>query len=139
MKAIKLVSVTLFIFIFLFGACKKDEDPLDENTIVLADTSAFTGDLLVQVNHWDGSHNIPSEWGFEVNLYFSRQDADDNMPYLTVKTDNAGEAYFGFLLNGEYYIKGTGSYNGQNYQSDLTPTQVMPRRTNFTVINIKKP
>jgi hypothetical protein len=137
--SIKKLSYLLFPALILIFSCSKDEDPLDPNRVVVDDTSLYTGELMVQVNHWDGSHNIPAEWGFEVSLYFSREDAIDEFPYLTVQTNNMGEAYFGFLNMGNYYIKGSGSEGGQVYQSDITPAQVMPRRLNEVVLNVKQP
>lgn len=133
----------LLVFI-LFGlssvSCKKDDDdPLEPNQIVY-DTTEYSGDLIVQVNHWDGSHNIPADWGFSVFIFNTYEDAINNEPYLLkVYSNSNGVANCGSLLMGNYYIKGTGEENGVIYTSDVIVTQILPQRTNYTVLTVNQP
>ncbi len=130
---IKSIFVLLAIVLIAFASCNKDddEDPYQPNNIVTYDTSGLTGELIIRVYHYNGTHNIPAEWGFKVRLFVTYDDAERNEPYLyEVATNTNGVAYFGYINYGDYYVKGTGSYNGVNYISNINVTQVLAGRLN---------
>lgn len=106
MKSVVFLWLTLWAALCL-TACdtsnKEVVEPATNQTIVVQDTSAYTGQLSVQVI---GLRSDPLT-NADVWLYASYTDYQNKLDLLYLRTDAEGRANFGFVNFGNYYLEAT--------------------------------
>lgn len=109
---------------FCFFSCKKNTVVPNTTTqnIITTDSSHVTGQLTVRVKDVTGLVREA-----DVLVFLNKEDARDSLSLFSLKTNSMGEAYFGFLLYNNYYIK---SYKN-NKSSPLRVIQVIPSKHNY--------
>jgi hypothetical protein len=117
-----LLSLLTFGVISCNSSSSKDNDPQPQ-TIVTSDSSDATGRLYVITYNSAGTSKYS---GAVVKLFLTYDDLKHNLPLYTINSDNSGNADFGYVLKGNYYV--TGSYSG-NFYHDTTVAQVLPQKS----------
>ena len=114
--------------VILFFSCKKTnpEPPVPQN-IVTVDTSAFTGELGVQVYYAINSNYYTAPAGMSVELFAAYEDIQTGLSIYNMATNSSGLAYFGFINYGNYYVRASGNINNVFYKN-VSVVQVRPRR-----------
>lgn len=106
-------------------ACKLDDNnqnnPNNNQTIIEKDSSGTLGKLLVRVFDFNSGNTINNA---DVFLYARYEDINKNLYLNTVKSSGAGQADFGFILAGNYYLRAT---NGS--KADTAIAQVIAKNT----------
>jgi outer membrane protein assembly factor BamE (lipoprotein component of BamABCDE complex) len=108
----------------LFAACSKSTVTPVDNTganIVSIDSSEFNGRLYVNTFDYVSGNRITNA---NVYLYTNYEDIQRNLYLLFQKTNTAGEADFGYLLQGNYYI-----VSESNFKRDTSLVQILSKRT----------
>jgi hypothetical protein len=98
----QLFTLILITGIFL-SACTVDNSGYEPTQpVILNDTSQYTGRLVIRV--YDITNNNEKVDDAEVNLYGEYDDIAKDLPVLTIYSKSNGEADFGYVLKGQYYI-----------------------------------
>ena len=118
--------ILLLIIPISFTACKgSDDDDDTSQPIILTDSSATTGKLIVNVK--DTLNNNLTN--FEVKIFIDKSDFENDLYLLRLPTNSSGTANFGFINYGNYYIKAQGVKSGVLY----TGSDVVQVRAEKTV------
>ncbi len=120
----KQLSLLLACITLLLFSCKLDENRNNTGntqTIISNDSSGTTGRLIVRVFDFNTSNAVANA---DVFLYARYEDINRNMYLNTIRTNNSGQADFGFILAGNYYLRAT---NGA--KADTTIAQVITKNT----------
>ncbi|MCF8427317.1 MAG: hypothetical protein K9H61_04465 [Bacteroidia bacterium] len=107
----------------LFAACSKSTvTPADTGAnIVSIDSSEFNGRLYVNTFDYVTGNRITNA---NVYLYTNYEDIQRNLYLLFQRTNTSGEADFGYLLQGNYYI-----VSESNLKRDTSLVQILSKRT----------
>jgi hypothetical protein len=97
MRQILIVVLTISLFIV---SCNSDDGPMGGQDILVSDTSLSTGRLVIEVL----DVNSTPQANKEVTLHATYEDLQNNIWIYYLTTDNRGEANFGFINIGNYYI-----------------------------------
>jgi hypothetical protein len=114
----------VFITLVLFGlmACNRTDTIATPNqTIITSDSSQFTGRLKVIVLDGTNSNSVIN--GAQVFLYPTYDDMKRNY-YINTVSSISGSADFGFILQGNYYLRAESGLKG-----DTNVVQVMGQKT----------
>jgi hypothetical protein len=104
------------------SSCTKSETAANPNqTIITNDSSQFSGRLKVIVLDGTNGNNVIN--GAQVFLYPSYEDLKRNF-YLNSITSFGGEADFGYILQGNYYLRAQ-----SGTKSDTNVVQVLGQKT----------
>lgn len=87
----------------LFASCtKSNTTPTQEGaTIITSDSSQFNGRLIVNTYDYFSGNAIGAA---DVYVYTRYEDIAKRLYLYTRKSNGAGEADFGYLLQGNYYL-----------------------------------
>ncbi len=123
MKSLK-IALIAFVLLSVF-ACKKTESSTQlENDIITNDTSQFNGRLYVTPYNAEGTLKLTNT---DIYIYVSYEDLKRNLPLNAISTGSFNsQADFGFLLQGNYYIRAT-----KDGKADTSLVQVLSRRSAF--------
>ncbi len=117
----------LFVVATLSTACEKNTfEPVQP--VILNDTSQVSGSLIARVFEGSGSLVVDAD----VYLYSSYEDVLRNLPVLNVKTQSNGEANFGSVLLGNYYITAQ-----KGFKRDTVSAQVLSQNMTVRVLTIR--
>ncbi len=108
----------------LFAACTKTDTGNSNNngnTIVTIDSSEFNGRLYVETYDYLLGTKIS---GADVFLYTNYEDIQRGIYLFYQKGNTAGEADFGYLLQGNYYL-----VSKTILKADTSLVQVLSKRT----------
>lgn len=119
---IKNIVFITFIF-FIFSSCSKDDSVQPGQTVTLNDTSSTTGHLVAKLYDANGAILQNSD----VMVYAKYEDIDRNLPLLKVQSQSDGEANFGYILIGNYYLVAYKEI-GPSFISDTTAVQVLSQK-----------
>ena len=114
-------TLLLFVLACIIFACSKSDSSNPSQTIITSDSSQFTGRLKVVV--LDGTNGNSTINGAQVYLYPSYEDLKRNY-YLNTVNTASGTADFGFILQGNYYLRALSGNKG-----DTNVVQVMGQKT----------
>ncbi|MCF8253847.1 MAG: hypothetical protein K9J84_04650, partial [Bacteroidia bacterium] len=89
--------------------------------IVSIDSSEFNGRLYVNTFDYVTGNRITNA---NVYLYTNYEDIQRNLYLLFQRTNTSGEADFGYLLQGNYYI-----VSESNLKRDTSLVQILSKRT----------
>lgn len=116
----KLLYTALVLVSFL--ACSKsDTVSTPSQTIITSDSSQYSGRLKVIV--LDGTNNNSVINGAQVFLYPTYEDLKRNF-YLNTVSSVSGTADFGYILQGNYYLRAQSGTKG-----DTNVVQVLGQKT----------
>lgn len=123
-----LYLLVLLAFPTLFFSCGTNDDAVGGQPIVQNDTSSTSGKLEVFVV--DVNNNPVS--GVRVSLHATLEDLNSGIWLYEIFNDNRGEADFGFINIGNYYIyaEETGGGRRNNAPGDAAQVrsqQITPR------------
>ena len=94
----------------------------DSTPIITIDSSEFNGRLFVYTKNFSNGAALGSS---DVYLYVRYEDILNRIPLNYVRSSaNDGEADFGYLLQGNYYI-----VSSKSLKSDTSLVQVLSKRT----------
>jgi hypothetical protein len=130
MKSLK-IALIAFVLLSVF-ACKKSETSNSqlENEIITNDTSEFNGRLYVIPYNAEGTLRLTNT---DIFLYISYDDLKRNLPLNAISTGSFNsQADFGFLLQGNYYIRAT-----KDGKADTSLVQVLSRRSIYKNMFLK--
>lgn len=115
--------IIFIVLAFLFvAACTKTETATTPSqTIITTDSSEYTGRLQVKVFDAGNSQSIQ---GADVFLYPTYEDLKRNFYLNTLQSSASGVADFGYILQGNYYLRAT-----LGAKSDTNVVQVLGRKT----------
>lgn len=119
MQRFKIFTLVLVILGALVSCTKTNTDPVQSQTIVVSDSSGLAGKLVVRVLDFNSSQTVS---GADVFIYGSYDDIKRNLYLNTLKTNGSGNADFGFLIYGNYYLRAT---NG--VKSDTAIAQIVAK------------
>lgn len=120
----KLNNILFILAVCVLSACSKDETSkvTPTNTIITSDSSAFNGRLIVSTYDYFSGAKL---YGTDVFLYTSYDDIKRNLHLLYLKSSSAAaEADFGYLLQGNYYIRSQSAF-----KTDTALVQILGKRT----------
>lgn len=117
------VLVWFFALVIIFSCSKTDTSRPNNNqqTIIQNDTSGTTGRLIVRVLDFNSGNSVRDA---DVFIYARYEDIHKNIYLNTVRTLSNGQADFGLLLAGNYYLRAT---NGT--KADTSIAQVITRNS----------
>lgn len=106
-------------------ACSKtNTTPTDTGaTIVTSDSSQFNGRLIVTTYDYFSGNTLPSA---DVYVYTRYEDIAKRLYLYTRKSNGAGEADFGYLLQGNYYL-----VSNTLTKRDTSLVQVLSKRVTY--------
>lgn len=106
-------------------ACSKtNTTPTDTGaTIVTSDSSQFNGRLIVTTYDYFSGNTLPSA---DVYVYTRYEDIAKRLYLYTRKSNGAGEADFGYLLQGNYYL-----VSNTLTKRDTSMVQVLSKRVTY--------
>lgn len=106
-------------------ACSKTSTtPTDTGaTIVTSDSSQFNGRLIVTTYDYFSGNTLPSA---DVYVYTRYEDIAKRLYLYTRKSNGAGEADFGYLLQGNYYL-----VSNTLTKRDTSMVQVLSKRVTY--------
>ncbi len=112
----------LFAVLSITAACTKSTTtPTDSGaTIVTNDSSEFNGRLVVTTYDYYTGNTLPSA---NVYVYTRYEDIAKNLYLYTRKSNGAGDADFGYLLQGNYYL-----VSNTTTRRDTSLVQVLSKR-----------
>jgi hypothetical protein len=111
----------LLLAVMVTSCTKTETIATPSQTIVTSDSSQFSGRLKVVV--LDGTNNNTQINGAQVFLYPSYEDLKRNF-YLNTISTVSGTADFGFILQGNYYLRAQ-----SGTKSDTNVVQVLGQKT----------
>ena len=121
-----MIKVTCFlVLVVALVSCDKSNSssPTPSQNIITSDSSQYTGKLVVKV--LDGTNNNNNLIvGAQVFLYPTYEDLKRNFYLNTISTIGDGNANFGFILQGNYYLR---AQSGN--KSDTNVVQVLGQKT----------
>jgi hypothetical protein len=113
---------SLMLLVIIVSSCTKSETTANPNqTIITNDSSQFSGRLKVIVLDGTNGNNVIN--GAQVFLYPTYEDLKRNF-YLNSITSFGGEADFGYILQGNYYLRAQ-----SGTKSDTNVVQVLGQKT----------
>jgi hypothetical protein len=118
-------SFLTLLFVSLL-ACNNDDDAAGGQAILQNDTSNTTGKLIIRVIDQNGN----TVNGVRVSLYGTYEDLQNDIWIYDLFNDSRGEADFGFINIGNYYI--FADENGSNRTNN--PGDVAQVRSQKTTI-----
>lgn len=111
-----------FVLLFILSACTKTETiPTNTQTIITTDSSGLNGRLMVRVFDFATSQTIN---GVDVYIYARYEDIFKKLYLNTVRTNNSGNADFGYMLAGNYYLTAS-----NNLKADTAITQIVSKNS----------
>lgn len=120
--------VSLLLIQFLYSCERSNETPQQNTTvqnIITSDSSDVSGRLYVEVRN---ATNTASVSGATVHLYLNYDDMMRNIWLYRLNSSANGVVDFGYVLQGNYYITGSGVVS-RTLRADTTVVQIIPRRT----------
>jgi hypothetical protein len=128
--------VFLFIIITTFFSCKNDEDvtPMQQN-VVTSDSSSSSGELTVSVQYKQNGTITTAGANANVRLYFEYEDIERGLYIYDLYTNDEGNAYFGFINIGTYYIYSEYTIGGTTYIKE-SAVQVRSQRDEQLTITL---
>ncbi len=114
----------LSLLLSLLVACTKTDTGNSNNngnTIVTIDSSEFNGRLFVETYDYTLGTKIS---GADVFLYTNYEDINRGIYLFYQKGNSSGEADFGYLLQGNYYL-----VSKTFFKADTSLVQVLSKRT----------
>jgi hypothetical protein len=114
-------TLLLLVLANTLFACSKSDTSNPSQTIITSDSSQYSGRLKVIV--LDGTNGNSNINGAQVFLYPSYEDLKRNY-YLNIVNTAGGAADFGFILQGNYYLRAQSGNKG-----DTNVVQVMGQKT----------
>lgn len=112
--------IFLSIIIVAFMSCSKSNDVMPNQNIITSDTSNNSGRLIAKV--YSNGNTLTAN--ADVYLYVSYDDLQRDIPILNLQTTGNGEADFGYVLIGNYYLR---AFKGGAV--DTVAAQVLSQRT----------
>ena len=120
--------IVAMIAVTLFTACEKNNyEPVQP--VILNDTSKVSGNLIARI--YDASTGATIE-GADVLLYTSYEDVLRHLPALNIKSLATGDANFGSVLFGNYYITAQ-----KGFKRDTVSAQVLSQNKTIRVMNLR--
>ena len=128
--------IGLLIIVSIFSCNKKNDNAeLPPQTVVTSDTSGMTGELTVHTYYYkDGGNTASTVNNCDVFLYANYEDIQtdlqsytNNLAIYRLYEDGVNYAYFGYINYGDYYVLGTKSEAGNQYEM-ISIVQVRPNR-----------
>ncbi|MDP1728248.1 MAG: hypothetical protein Q8M15_15780 [Bacteroidota bacterium] len=116
--------LAFIISVCVLSSCSKNEASkvTPANTIITSDSSAFNGRLIVTTYDYFSGTKL---YGTDVFLYTNYDDIKRNLYLLYLKSTSASaEADFGYLLQGNYYIRSQSAF-----KTDTALVQILGKRT----------
>src|SRR5687768_8575591 len=110
----------VLIIVTSIVACSKDSGVTPTQNIITSDSSLTTGRLIAKVYSNGGTLTANAD----VYLYTSYDDLERDIPILNLQTTGNGEADFGYVLIGNYYLRAF-----KAGMSDTVAAQVLSQRT----------
>lgn len=116
------------IAVTLFTACEKNNyEPVQP--VILNDTSKVSGTLIARMyDNSTGALVVDAD----VLLYTSYEDVIRHLPALNVKSQANGEANFGSVLIGNYYITAQ-----KGFKRDTVSAQVLSQNKTIRVMTLR--
>lgn len=122
-------SLYLFLLIFgsvlIFSSCKKDESLQPVQPVVTNDTSSTSGRLLAKLYDVNAAFVANAD----VSIYANYEDVKRGFPLLKVQSRSNGEADFGYILIGNYYMVAYKDLGSGTFITDTTAAQVLSQKT----------
>lgn len=121
-----LLNIFLSVLMLSIFSCNNDDDAAGGQAILQNDTSNTTGKLIVRVIDQNGN----TIDGVRVSLYATYEDYQNDIWIYDLFNNSRGEADFGFINIGNYYI--FADENGSNRNNN--PGDVAQVRSQKTTI-----
>lgn len=131
MKYILICLATITLIALSSCSNNRDTTPTGQ-TVIYADSSQFSGRLIVEV--YDTQNRRVNQ--ALVGLYLNRADITDNLALLWLNTQSNGRADFGFVNLGNYYIKAEVA-NTEQVLSAIGACQVRSQQTTVYSITVR--
>lgn len=132
----------LFKYAFLFSiiialfSCKNDEDvtPMQQQ-VITSDSSSSSGELTVSVQYKQNGIITTAGANANVRLYFNYDDIKRDLYIYDLYTNDQGNAYFGFINIGTYYIYSEYTIGGVTYVKE-SAVQIRSQRSEKLTITL---
>ncbi len=134
----------LFKYTFLFSiiitlyACGNSDEEVTpiQQQVITSDSSSSSGELTVSVKYKNNGVISSAGENATVRLYFEYEDIQRGLHIYDLQTNNQGNAYFGFINIGTYYIYSEYTIGGITYRKE-SAVQIRSQRDERLTITLE--